>query len=341
MALAAAGASAAKPPPESAVVDPPPLPPSPPDAPPPLGYPHKFQLALQYGSGPLMDDPSLADADRLLLDALGKQAQFGPCKEPRPSIWDVVARARWSAWMELGNRSKMEAMFMYVTTIEELAPDWWKWPELGLLANGTSQPQPPASPPAAAAPSAAAPALPLPSSPESAAQHPPAALSPTAAPPLQLVPNKIAINVWSSLPSKGAPARYRHGCAVVGARLFIYGGRSNSGRLAGGVFQLNLLTGAWSEAGIAGSPPELRWGHSMSAYRQWVVIFGGHRKREPGCANGCLNDTALLDTAAMAWERAQVAPARCSHSNVGGVSPIPPLRSRAICRRLGETTLLP
>eukprot|EP00966_Prymnesium_polylepis_P043082 1000778-Prymnesium_polylepis.1 len=40
----------------------------------------------------------------------------------------------------------------------------------------------------------------------------------------------------------------------------------------------------------------------MNSYRQWVVLFGGHRRRGPECPTGCLQDTALLDTEAMAWE---------------------------------------
>ena len=114
-------------------------------------------------------------------------------------------------------------------------------------------------------------------------------------PPMQLAPNALATGGWSALPDDGAPARYRHACAVVGARLFVYGGRANSGRLAPDLYQLNLLSGKWSTPSVAGEPPDLRWGHSMSAFRQWCVLFGGHRRR------GCLNDTHLLDTEAMEW----------------------------------------
>ena len=109
---------------------------------PTLGYPEKFELALRYGSGPLLENPALTDADRLLMDALAKQSLHGPCNEPRPSMWDSVAKAKWSAWKELGNRSRMEAMFMYVTAVEEFAPLWYEWPPLGLLDH--------AAPPSAA-----------------------------------------------------------------------------------------------------------------------------------------------------------------------------------------------
>ena len=93
---------------------------------PPLMYPEKFELALQYGEKVLLEKPELSDSDKILLYALSKQAEKGPCpgsgkhKEERPSMWDTVARAKWNAWLELGNRSKMEAMFMYVTAVEEV-----------------------------------------------------------------------------------------------------------------------------------------------------------------------------------------------------------------------------
>ena len=87
---------------------------------PPLMYPEKFELAMRYGEGPLQSDSSLSDSDRVLIYALGRQAVDGMNKEPRPSMFDTVGKAKWTAWKELGNRSKMEAMFMYVTAVEEV-----------------------------------------------------------------------------------------------------------------------------------------------------------------------------------------------------------------------------
>ena len=79
-----------------------------------IGYPEKFELAMRYGEdGPLQQNPNLSDSDKLLLYALAQQAQHGENKEPRPSMFDTVAKAKWSAWKELGNRSKMEAMVSF------------------------------------------------------------------------------------------------------------------------------------------------------------------------------------------------------------------------------------
>jgi len=284
-----------------------------------IGYPEKFELALRYGEGPLQQNPALSDSDKLLFYAVSMQAQKGPCKEPRPSMWDVVAKAKWNAWNDLGKLSAFEAMFKYVSAIESLDPDWWKWPPLGLEQPeepSAAAPAAPAAPAAAAAAPASAKSPPpkppsgpvtfVPASPKLAAAAAPAAPpvdEPDSPPrpdsgmaPLQLAPNALALGGWSCLPDSGAPARYRHACAVVGARLFVYGGRGNSGRLASGLHQLDLLTGRWSVPAIAGEPPDLRWGHSMNTFRQYVIVFGGHRRR------GCLNDTTMLDTEAMQWD---------------------------------------
>ena len=261
--------------------------------------------------------------------------------------------------------------FMYVSAVEEFAPEWWKWPELGILpASGSSSPvvvdedverdersasaASGARPPADVAPAsraaagtavatrvatraavgdatttatatvtatATATATSTATATTAAATAAAAATTaavgggPPAAAPLQVVPNALAVGGWTALADNDAPARYRHACAVIGARLFVFGGRSNSGRLAEGLYQLDLLTGEWSAPATTGTPPDLRWGHSMNGFRQWCVIFGGHRRR------GCLNDTAFFDTESHAWalpqmSTGQLPPPRGNHSAV-------------------------
>lgn len=300
-----------------------------------LGYPEKFELALRYGEAKLMHDTELTDADRLLLDALSRQAQHGPCKEPRPSMFDSVARARHSAWVELGNRSKMEAMFMYVQAVEALSAEWWRWPELGLVTDDAAVDGDAARPCANGAAAATQPdhgeedgtavritplcqdtlGSPVSSMVGRAARPGGAhvAGSGSASPTAAAKPRqKLLLGGWTQLEVENAPARYRHACAVVGARLFVFGGRCNSGRLAGGLHVLDLLTGVWSSTAVSGTAPELRWGHSMNSFRQWVVVFGGHRQR------GCFDDATLLDTQAMAWAAPRLSgalpPARGNHA---------------------------
>lgn len=49
-----------------------------------------------------------------------KQATEGPAKEPRPSFWDVVKRAKWDAWHRLGKISRQDAMTAYVDELNKI-----------------------------------------------------------------------------------------------------------------------------------------------------------------------------------------------------------------------------
>ena len=128
-----------------------------------LGFPDKYYICARYGTEVLLNDASISDSDKLLIYALGQQAEYGENKTPKPSIFDTVARAKWNAWAELGKRSPFEAMFMYTQAVDELAPEWWKWPPLKLVEgaddgaddDGVPPPAAVAALPPAAAPAAA------------------------------------------------------------------------------------------------------------------------------------------------------------------------------------------
>lgn len=49
-----------------------------------------------------------------------KQATEGPCNDPKPAFWEVVKKAKWSAWSKLGNMSKEEAMINYVDELKKI-----------------------------------------------------------------------------------------------------------------------------------------------------------------------------------------------------------------------------
>ncbi|XP_033225229.1 acyl-CoA-binding domain-containing protein 4 [Belonocnema kinseyi] len=49
-----------------------------------------------------------------------KQATEGPCQNPKPAFWEVVKKAKWDAWMRLGNMSRMEAMNNYVDELKKI-----------------------------------------------------------------------------------------------------------------------------------------------------------------------------------------------------------------------------
>ena len=73
-----------------------------------LGFPDKYYICARYGTEVLLNDASISDSDKLLIYALGQQAEYGENKTPKPSIFDTVARAKWNAWAELGKRSPFE-----------------------------------------------------------------------------------------------------------------------------------------------------------------------------------------------------------------------------------------
>mmetsp|Transcript_9977 Transcript_9977/g.36465 ORF Transcript_9977/g.36465 Transcript_9977/m.36465 type:complete len:646 (+) Transcript_9977:187-2124(+) len=108
-------------------------------------YPDRFFLASKYAAAPEHNGPKLQLGDdlRLLLYALYQQATEGPCTEPKPWGWEVIKSAKWTSWNKLGNMAKMEAMRLYVRTIEEEGnPEWWK--DLGSdpdEENGESAPK--------------------------------------------------------------------------------------------------------------------------------------------------------------------------------------------------------
>lgn len=53
-----------------------------------------------------------------------KQATVGRCDIPKPGIFSMTARAKWSAWNELGTLPKEEAMKEYIKQLTNLQPNW-------------------------------------------------------------------------------------------------------------------------------------------------------------------------------------------------------------------------
>ncbi|CAH8467444.1 unnamed protein product [Heterobilharzia americana] len=53
-----------------------------------------------------------------------KQATAGPCNVPKPGIFDINGRKKWSAWHDLGNMSAEEAQKQYVDKLQEVDPTW-------------------------------------------------------------------------------------------------------------------------------------------------------------------------------------------------------------------------
>ncbi|PRD33943.1 UNVERIFIED_CONTAM: Eci2 [Trichonephila clavipes] len=57
---------------------------------------------------------------KLNLYALFKQATEGSCKQSKPSIFDLVGKAKWDAWNSLGAMSQEDARKKYASLVDEL-----------------------------------------------------------------------------------------------------------------------------------------------------------------------------------------------------------------------------
>lgn len=70
-------------------------------------------------------ETSFNNETRLLFYALHKQATAGQCKEAKPWSWNVVESAKWQSWSQLGDMSSMDAMRLYVKTLDEEQVGHW------------------------------------------------------------------------------------------------------------------------------------------------------------------------------------------------------------------------
>lgn len=77
----------------------------------------RFQRAVAE-SKTLSERPD--NATLLKLYALYKQATTGDVGGNRPGFTDIVGRAKWDAWKELGGIGRDEAMQRYVDVVEGL-----------------------------------------------------------------------------------------------------------------------------------------------------------------------------------------------------------------------------
>ena len=241
---------------------------------------------------------------------------------PTAQGWNVVESAKWTSWSNLGDMPSVEAMRLYVRTLDEAVPDW------------SSRPAPVA---AASAPSAAASA-------SSGGRSGPA--------PISLTAGTARVEKWTKVTTSGrAPAgRYLHAAAVVGTGLFVVGG-SRNGRKLGDVAWLDLPSLTWTRMSsvkavtaaaavawrgsmyliggtcsddasdecavrrinpasgdceiinVAGEdPPVARTGHAaVLVGDKSVVLFGGE-----GVKGRLLNDVHVLDLETMTWSMPEV-----------------------------------
>ena len=81
----------------------------------------KFEAAVGVIQG-LPKDGSFQPSNEMKLKFYGfyKQAREGVCTGARPGFWDVVARAKFDAWHQLGEMSSAAAKEGYIDALKQI-----------------------------------------------------------------------------------------------------------------------------------------------------------------------------------------------------------------------------
>ncbi|KAJ7560481.1 hypothetical protein O6H91_04G131700 [Diphasiastrum complanatum] len=278
-----------------------------------LSYPERFHAAAAYAGFSSHDSvkgiaPRFPNDTSLVLYALYQQATVGKCNTAKPWGWNTVELAKWSSWNQLDSMSSIEAMRLFVRTLEEEDPDWFSkyleqeviisnsitssrsTTEIVVAASGTSQTmKEPGN----------AEVLELTSNGGyiSVNAESPSDLSENG----EYVPNEVSMitkerdavgghaleavttyNEWISPSVTGRipPARYQHAAAIVEDKMFVVGGNHN-GRYLNDVQVLDLRTLTWSKVeqklGQGASLPPCA-GHNLIRWGRSLLLVAGHSK---------------------------------------------------------------
>lgn len=84
-----------------------------------LPYPDKFEQAARFFNQYASVNPAMTTETKLLLFGLAQQAVNGNSDQPKPWAWNTIEVAKWQAWNHLKDMDKMEAMRLFVKTLEE------------------------------------------------------------------------------------------------------------------------------------------------------------------------------------------------------------------------------
>jgi acyl-CoA-binding protein len=104
-----------------------------------LPYPERYERALQFYQNWPQDAKQPREDTKLILYGLSCQVSHGPCKDTQPNTWNSVELAKWTAWHGLKDMEAMEAMRLFVKTLEEDEPSWFSFTEKSQAStNGRS-----------------------------------------------------------------------------------------------------------------------------------------------------------------------------------------------------------
>ncbi|XP_076467145.1 uncharacterized protein LOC143298228 [Babylonia areolata] len=121
---------------------------------------------------------------------------------------------------------------------------------------------------------------------------------------------------WEEVTTTGdvPSARNAHASAVVGACIYIFGGRQGIAmgeRSLADLYKLDTSTNTWTQVTMTGPVPEARSYHSMAAIGATIYVFGGCTKA------GRLNDLHAFDTLTGLWRSLPSSPDIPSRGGAG------------------------
>ncbi|OAY82431.1 Acyl-CoA-binding domain-containing protein 4 [Ananas comosus] len=257
-----------------------------------LAYPERFHAAATYagfaGGGGGGAISRFQNDVALLLYGLYQQATVGPCNVPKPRAWNPVENSKWTSWHGLGNMAPAEAMRLFVKILEEEDPGWYsRVPEFTIEPIVDVQMHNPK--PEAALESAAPNSIPFPE---------PKTISTENGSALETQDKDVVMEGLGSIRNYDhwtAPSvtrqhpkpRYEHGAAIVGEKMYIFGGNYN-GRYLSDLQVLDLRSLTWSKIEAktqAGSPESSSTiavspcaGHSLISWEGKILSIAGHTK---------------------------------------------------------------
>uniref|UniRef100_A0A0R0JV95 Uncharacterized protein n=1 Tax=Glycine max TaxID=3847 RepID=A0A0R0JV95_SOYBN len=120
---------------------------------------------------------------------------------------------------------------------------------------------------------------------------------------LKITAKLKSLQTWVSptIRGEGPPAREGHSAAVVGKRLYIFGGcgksaDNNNELYYNDLYILNTETFVWKCATTSGTPPSPRDSHSCSSWKNKIIVIGGEDGHDY-----YLSDIHILDTDTGVW----------------------------------------
>ncbi|XP_074312254.1 acyl-CoA-binding domain-containing protein 4-like isoform X1 [Silene latifolia] len=253
-----------------------------------LAYPERFYAAASYAgfSAGSPDDvlSKFTNEAALLLFALYQQATVGPCNVSKPSAWKPVEVSKWSSWSKLGNMASAEAMRLFVKILEEEDPGWYSRadaasePVVDVQMNHNSIVEAPV---------------------ENGNAYPETKAASTENGRIVETQDKDVVSEglgsvsvydqWDAPPISGQrpKPRYEHGAAVLGGKMYVYGGNHN-GRYLNDLQALDLRAWTWSrvEVKAGAETPEMQSsvasipcaGHALIPWENKLLSVAGHTK---------------------------------------------------------------